>query len=332
MPEAAKNYSITELEMYGLAINITSFTHLLKRVDFDIVLDRLAITHIMRSKMEPATNRIKRLLEILSPYSFNLYYIKGKDMILSEFLSRQLGDDSDPHQIIPISFNIKEILKENYQNMVKDTYMVQTRSQAKAKAANTPAVQSTTRKPVTQDTIPKSDKILVKTDKDSKPNINTQTQSLQSTVVSQQLPQGLVIPLGNIIPISTHPSVRPPQKPLNTVDKGATSSPNLGQDPNVDFEENSPHQEGIITETYITQDQSYIEQPQELTNLVNTSKLVQKYLPRQADIDKILDIIKRKDTKRYSLASYHQGDTGRLLIQPIFQGFVQILGSKHIAT
>ena len=30
MPEAAKNYSITELEMCGLAINIVSFSHLLK--------------------------------------------------------------------------------------------------------------------------------------------------------------------------------------------------------------------------------------------------------------------------------------------------------------
>ena len=31
-----------------------------------------------------------------------------------------------------------------------------------------------------------------------------------------------------------------------------------------------------------------------MANVVNSSKLVQKYLPRQADIDKILDIIKRK--------------------------------------
>ena len=132
MPEAARNYSITELEMCGLAINIASFAHLLKRVDFDIVVDYLAITHIMKSKMEPATNRIKRLLEILSSYSFNLYYIKGKDMILSDFLSRQIEDDSDLHEIIPISFNIREILQENYHNIIKDTYMVQTRSQAKA--------------------------------------------------------------------------------------------------------------------------------------------------------------------------------------------------------
>ena len=50
MPEAAKNYSITELEMHGLAMNITSFSHLLKKVDFDAIVDHFAITHIMRSK------------------------------------------------------------------------------------------------------------------------------------------------------------------------------------------------------------------------------------------------------------------------------------------
>ena len=55
MPEAAKNYSITELEMCGLAMNITTFLHLLKKVDFDAIVDHLAITHIMRSKAEPAT-------------------------------------------------------------------------------------------------------------------------------------------------------------------------------------------------------------------------------------------------------------------------------------
>ena len=109
MPEAAKNYSITELEMCGLAINISTFSHLLKRVDFDAVVDHLAITHIMKSKMEPATNRIKRLLEVLSSYSFNLYYIKGKDMVLSDYLSRKMGDKSDPHQVIPISFNIRDV-------------------------------------------------------------------------------------------------------------------------------------------------------------------------------------------------------------------------------
>ena len=46
----AYNYSITELEMCGLAINIASFVHLLKKVDCDAVVDHLAIMHIMKSK------------------------------------------------------------------------------------------------------------------------------------------------------------------------------------------------------------------------------------------------------------------------------------------
>ena len=87
LPEAAKSYSITELELCGFVINITSFSHLLKAVDFDAIVDHLALTHIIKSKMEPATTRIKRLLELISSYSFNLYYMKGKDMILSDFLS-----------------------------------------------------------------------------------------------------------------------------------------------------------------------------------------------------------------------------------------------------
>ena len=88
LPEAARNYSITELELCGLAINIASFSHLLKRVDSNAFVNHLSLTHIIKSKAEPATIRIKRLLELISSYSFNLYYIKGKDMILSNFLSR----------------------------------------------------------------------------------------------------------------------------------------------------------------------------------------------------------------------------------------------------
>ena len=119
LPELARNYSITELEMCGLAINITSFAHLPKKVDFDAIVDHLALVHILKSKTEPATARIERLLEVLSAYSFNLYYMKGKDMILSDFLSR--------HEIIPISFHMKAILNEKYYKLEEKNskYLVQ---------------------------------------------------------------------------------------------------------------------------------------------------------------------------------------------------------------
>ena len=45
--------------MCGLVINIASFAHLLRKVDFNAVVDHLAIIHIMRSKVESATTRIE---------------------------------------------------------------------------------------------------------------------------------------------------------------------------------------------------------------------------------------------------------------------------------
>ena len=75
--------------MCGLAINIASFSHLFKRVDFNEIVDHLALMHIIKWKAELTTSRIKRLLEFISSYSFNLYYIKGKDMILSHFLLKK---------------------------------------------------------------------------------------------------------------------------------------------------------------------------------------------------------------------------------------------------
>ena len=40
-------------------------------------------------------------------------------MILSDFLSRQKQDNSNPHEIIPISFNMHNILHERYYNIGK---------------------------------------------------------------------------------------------------------------------------------------------------------------------------------------------------------------------
>ena len=54
--------------------------------------------------MEVATTRIKRLLELITSYSFNLHYMTGKDMILIDFPSQQKNDNSNPSEIITKSF------------------------------------------------------------------------------------------------------------------------------------------------------------------------------------------------------------------------------------
>ena len=129
LPEAGRNYSITEIDMCGVAINMAHFAHLLKKVDFDAIVDHLALTHIMKSKVEPVTTRIKRLLEVLSSYSFHLYYIKWKDMILSDFLSRQKIYDSNSHKIIPILFKMRNVIHDRYYNIrntrMEDKYLLQ---------------------------------------------------------------------------------------------------------------------------------------------------------------------------------------------------------------
>ena len=104
----------------------------------------------MRSKAEPATTRIKRLLELLSPYSFNLYYIKGKDMVLSDFLARQKMDDSNPHKLNPISFTLKSKEDNHFYQINNESdqpknerYLVQTRLQAKSSGIKIPEIHGT---------------------------------------------------------------------------------------------------------------------------------------------------------------------------------------------
>ena len=76
--------------------------------EFDAAVDHVAVAQIMKAKTEPAT-RIMRLLDRLSAYSFNLYYVMGRDMILADYLSRNRSKDMDPSELIPISFCCMEI-------------------------------------------------------------------------------------------------------------------------------------------------------------------------------------------------------------------------------
>ena len=59
-------------------------------------------------------------------------------MVLSDFLSIQNNEDSNPHEIIPISFNMHNVLQENYYKI--DIYLMQTRSQAKSSGIKLPEV------------------------------------------------------------------------------------------------------------------------------------------------------------------------------------------------
>ena len=95
------------------------------------------------------------------------------------------------------------------------------------------------------------------------------------------------------------PYTRPPPRPpdvTNSIDSWKDLL-ETDLDRKVDMEENSPFQEGIISETYERPDKSYTQELYKLKDPIDTTKLVQKFLPKQMDTDKILDIIKRKVLK-----------------------------------
>ena len=76
-----------------------------------------------------------------------------------------------------------------------------------------------------------------------------------------------------------------------------TNKTKVSPNTNLDFEENSPFQEGIISETFQRLDKSFFQNPKELEELIDKGNLIHKFLPKQTDIDKILEIIQRKVLK-----------------------------------
>ena len=101
------------------------------------------------------------------------------------------------------------------------------------------------------------------------------------------------------IPPYSEPFVKPPPRPPDviTVKDNRTDFLDLDTDRKIKCEENSPHQEGIVSEMFERPDKSYIQAPTELKDSIDATKLIQMFVPKQVDIDKILDIIRRKVLK-----------------------------------
>ena len=59
---------------------------------------------------------------------------------------------------------------------------------------------------------------------------------------------------------------------------------NINPHINLDFEENSLFQEGVISETFQRPDKTFFQDPKELNDLINKGNLVKKFLPKQSDI------------------------------------------------
>ena len=68
-------------------------------------------------------------------------------MVLSDFLSRQKMDDSNPHELVPISFTLRSHIDNHFYQIDNeinqsrnDRYLVQTRSQVKSSGIKLPEI------------------------------------------------------------------------------------------------------------------------------------------------------------------------------------------------
>ena len=94
---------------------------------------------------------------------------------------------------------------------------------------------------------------------------------------------------------------------------------------NLDFEENSPFQESIISETIQRLDKSFFHNPKELEDFIDKRNLIHRFLPKQTDIDKILQIIQRKVFKGTHLPVEIKEIQAGYLCSPYFKDIYQYL-------
>ena len=226
-------------------------------------------------------------------------------MILSDFLSRQEIDKSDLHEIIPISFDMKAILNEKYYKIEEEIgkYLVQTCSQAKDRGIKVPEVHGP-KKGLDPNLRPewlvrKSQKSAVNSKIEKK---ETESPEQRNQVVDQvntghrdeirksqmeqsreNIPEQIYVPQKPIIPMNPNQISNPtPKLPERVTQNDRQTDLELDLEINRDIEENSPYQEGIISEIYQRPHKSQLVDPPELTDLVNTERIVQNiYQNRQ---------------------------------------------------
>ena len=125
--------------------------------------------------------------------------------------------------------------------------------------------------------------------------------------------------------------LHPPHKPLprqqnvEKVIQNTNSSSN-----NLDIEQNSPFQEGIISETIQRLDRTFFQKPKSLDGIIDMGNLIHTFLPKQTDINRILQIIQRKVLKGTHLPIEIKEIQTGYLHSPYFKEIYQYLSQNKL--
>ena len=136
------------------------------------------------------------------------------------------------------------------------------------------------------------------------------------------------------VPFHLDPLLRPKQpiKQNITCKQNSQNVEDIGPNINIDFKENSPFQEGVLSETFQRPDKSFFQNPKESGDLINKGSFIHKYLPKQMDIDKILEVIQRKVLKGTHLPMEVKEIQAGYLCSPYFKDLYLYLSQNKLSS
>ena len=161
------------------------------------------------------------------------------------------------------------------------------------------------------------------------PNFTAHVQSI-SNPSTEVINRRMMQKISKDIPFYPDPVYRPPPKPVKIPVPEFLGYMDINPELNINFKENSAVQEDVILETYQRPDKSFFQEPQELESLINTGRLLQEFLPKQADIDKILKVIQRKVLKGTHLPAIVKEIQPGYLVGPYFKDIYLYLAQNKL--
>lgn len=297
LPASAKRYSVSELELTGLYLNCVAFRNILKQTHFMAIVDHSALVQIMSSKREPPTMRLKKLVEKLSDYTFDLVYQKGDSLVVCDLLSRMCENIAEPE------------LK------IEQVACPVTRSQAKAQGIEVGSIQENKeilestrgrRSHVsTQNVVPEvSETEHVESESIETIEVNTEgdvpeVERHQSDVTeSVDLPQGDLPRFQEDLPFNPIPEPPKPQSrsqrliDLELSKKGSRGKIEIPFDSQIP--RNQPNVQADVEEHFSPPDDLVFRKHKPLFENITDTQIKHGHLPKQFEIDRLLEQIKMK--------------------------------------
>ena len=335
--------------MTGLLVNMNLWKNLLKHCEFDTAVDHVAVTQILKAKTEPATTRIMRLLDRLAAYSFNLYYVKGRDMIMADYLFCHRTKDSDTSELIPISFCP---LTSYYKCLEENAYCIGTRASAKAAGEVAPEVHGAD-KPLNPNLKPEHQGRRTKTsgsqnmiplwavqDASSTPMPQTAHTSVMSTIWGSASHKDALdtVPSRKV----WAPSLVQPA-PSGHIDRGFQPREDADDDEiecitikyarvlnprPISGIDTGAEEEVLDPEIQIPQLKDFIP-PQSLDKVVDLSKTAYKFLPKQGEIDQLLKQIEKKVLRDINISNELRDLKAAYMESPHFRDiYINLMNGK----